>query len=154
MMNALEHRLPPPGLALLIALAMIAVAWFRPPGAVDPVLRYGLAGVLFILAGVFGPTAFGRFRKAKTTASPVAIDQVSSLVTEGIYRYSRNPMYVSVAALLASLAAGLAVPWTALGPVVFVLFITRFQIIPEERVLLAKFGQAYERYRSRVRRWL
>src|ERR1700751_5524442 len=99
-MNFLEHRLPPPVLALLIALAMIAVAWLRPPGAVNPLLRYGLAGILFILAGAFGPTAFARFRKARTTVNPVAIDQASSLVTEHIYRYFRNPMYESLLLLL------------------------------------------------------
>lgn len=153
-MNILEHRLPPPVVALLIALAMIAVAWFRPPGAVDPVIRYGLAGVLVAVAVAFGVPAVVRFRRAGTTSNPVAIDRASVLVTDGIYRYSRNPMYLSVAALLCALAAGLAVPLTALGPLAFVAYITRFQIIPEERVMLAKFGPAYESYRSRVRRWL
>lgn len=153
-MNFLEHRLPPPVLALLITLAMIAVAWFRPPDAVDSTIRYGLAGVLVAASFAFGAPAVVRFRSAGTTLNPVAIDQASVLVTDGIYRYSRNPMYVSWAGLLAGLSAGLAVPWTALGPLVFVAFITRFQIIPEERVMLAKFGPAYESYRSRVRRWL
>ena len=153
-MNILEHRLPPPVLALLIALAMIAVAWFRPPGAVDPIIRYGLAGVMVAAFFAFGVPAVMRFRRAGTTLNPVVIDQASVLVTDGIYRYSRNPMYVSWAALLAGLSAGLAVPLTALGPLVFVAFITRFQIIPEERVMLAKFGPTYESYRLRVRRWL
>jgi protein-S-isoprenylcysteine O-methyltransferase Ste14 len=153
-MNILEHRLPPPVLALLIGLTMIAVAWFRPPGAVDPTIRYGLAGVLVAASFAFGAPAVVRFRSAGTTLNPVAIDRASVLVTDGIYRYSRNPMYLSWAALLAGLSAGLAVPLTALGPLVFVAFITRFQIIPEERVMLAKFGPAYESYRLRVRRWL
>jgi len=59
-MNILEHRLPPPVLALLIALAMIAVAWFRPPGAVDPIIRYGLAGVMVAAFFAFGVPAVMR----------------------------------------------------------------------------------------------
>ena len=141
-------------LALLIALTMIALAWPPPPFAGDPAIRYGPAGVLVAAAVAFGAPAVVRFRRAGTTLNPVAIDGASVLVTEGIYRYSRNPMYVSWALLLAGLSAGLAVPLTALGPLAFVAFITRFQIIPEERAMLAKFGSAYERYRSRVRRWL
>lgn len=153
-MSILEHRLPPPVLALLIALAMLAVAWFRPPGAVDPAIRYGLAGVLVAASIALGAPAVVRFRSAGTTLSPVSIDQASVLVTDGVYRYSRNPMYMSWAVVLAGLSAGLGVPLTALGPLAFVAFITRFQIIPEERAMLARFGPAYESYRSRVRRWL
>ena len=56
--------------------------------------------------------------------------------------------------LLCGLAVFLAAPWALLGPVAFVLYITRFQILPEERVMRAKFGQAYEAYAGSVRRWI
>jgi protein-S-isoprenylcysteine O-methyltransferase Ste14 len=63
-------------------------------------------------------------------------------------------MYVGLAGVLTALAIGLGNPWLLLGPLAFVLFITRFQIIPEERVMAAKFGADYADYKARVRRWL
>jgi protein-S-isoprenylcysteine O-methyltransferase Ste14 len=63
-------------------------------------------------------------------------------------------MYAALTALLIAWTIWLAAPWAALGPVAFVLFITRFQIVPEERALRAKFGRAYEDYAQRVRRWI
>jgi protein-S-isoprenylcysteine O-methyltransferase Ste14 len=94
------------------------------------------------------------FRRAKTTINPVNIGAASSIVTSGVYRYTRNPMYVGLALMLVSWAVHIAVPFTLVGPVVFMLFITRFQIIPEERVLTSKFGGEYRKYQERVRRWL
>jgi len=94
------------------------------------------------------------FRRAKTTINPVQIDAASSVVSNGVFRYTRNPMYVGLTAALTSWAVWLAVPWTLLGPVVFALFIHRFQILPEERVMSARFGREYDEYRLRVRRWM
>jgi protein-S-isoprenylcysteine O-methyltransferase Ste14 len=94
------------------------------------------------------------FRRANTTINPVKIEAASSIVTNGIYRYTRNPMYVGLTLLLAGWAIHIAVPFVLLGPLVFILYITRFQIIPEERVLTSKFGGEYRKYQERVRRWL
>ena len=153
-MNALENKVPPPIVALLIGTVMWAVARLSPlPEGGSPLrlaISYGLAG-LGVLVVALGMLAF---RRAKTTINPVKIEAVSSIVTNGIYRYTRNPMYVGLAVLLAGWAVHIAVPFVFLGPLVFVLFITRFQIIPEERVLTSKFGGEYRKYRERVRRWL
>jgi protein-S-isoprenylcysteine O-methyltransferase Ste14 len=94
------------------------------------------------------------FRKAKTTVSPINPEKASSVVTGGIYSYTRNPMYVGLTAVLVGWAVWLSVPWLFLGPVAFMLFVTRFQIVPEERVMSSKFGRDYDDYRKRVRRWL
>jgi protein-S-isoprenylcysteine O-methyltransferase Ste14 len=75
-------------------------------------------------------------------------------VTGGIFRYTRNPMYVGFTSLLVGWACYLSVPWLLFEPIAFAIFITRFQIIPEERVMSVKFGQDYTDYRQRVRRWL
>ena len=75
-------------------------------------------------------------------------------MTSGIYRITRNPMYVGMTLLLTAWTAGLGSAWLLAGPLLFALFITRFQIVPEERVMQAKFGDAYTRYRQQVRRWL
>jgi protein-S-isoprenylcysteine O-methyltransferase Ste14 len=153
-MSALENKVPPPIVALLIGTAMWAVARLSPLQEGESPLRlvtaYCLAG-LGILVLALGVLAF---RRANTTINPVKIEEASSIVTNGIYRYTRNPMYVGLALLLAGWAVHIAVPFVLLGPVVFILFITRFQIIPEERVLTSKFGGEYRKYQERVRRWL
>lgn len=152
--GALENRLPPPLLVLvtggLMALVML--------GGADPLLpaawRWGLAGAAFAAAGLFGYPAIAAFVRAGTTINPVQIDRASALVTSGVYRITRNPMYVALALLLCAWAAWLGQPLAVIGPIGFVLFIDRFQIVPEERILAARFGAAYDAYRQRVRRWL
>ena len=153
-MQALEHRIAPPFVTLIVAAAMWGASFLSPPLALSSVVRYGLVTAFFAIGGVFGVPAFRAFGRAKTTIDPVHIDRASAIVTTGIYRITRNPMYVGLTSLLLSWAAYLAVPWTLLGPLFFILFITRFQIIPEERAMAAKFGDAYADYKSRARRWL
>jgi protein-S-isoprenylcysteine O-methyltransferase Ste14 len=154
MMNMLENKIPPPIVVLLIGTAMWAVARSSPlPVGQSPLrlaISCGLAGsgVIVLVLGVLA------FRRAKTTINPVNIEAASTVVTGGIYRYTRNPMYVGFALMLAGWAVHIAVPFVLVGPVVFILFITRFQIIPEERVLTSKFGEEYRKYQQRVRRWL
>jgi protein-S-isoprenylcysteine O-methyltransferase Ste14 len=92
--------------------------------------------------------------RAHTTVNPVHVDQASSIVTNGVYRLTRNPMYVGLALLLTAWAIWLAVPWAFAGPALFGLYIYRFQILPEERAMEAKFGAEYLAYKQRVRRWL
>jgi protein-S-isoprenylcysteine O-methyltransferase Ste14 len=107
--------------------------------------------VIGLASGASGVMAFRRHR---TTTNPIRIDAASSLVTGGVYRLTRNPMYLGLALLLSAWAAYLGTPWALLGPLGLVVFLTRFQIIPEERVMLGKFGAAYDAYRRRVRRWI
>jgi protein-S-isoprenylcysteine O-methyltransferase Ste14 len=76
------------------------------------------------------------------------------MVTMGVYGRTRNPMYLGLIFVLTGWTIYLAAPWAILGPVLLVLFTTRFQIVPEERVLTAKFGSEYTDYQARVRRWL
>lgn len=104
-----------------------------------------------LLLNVIPKLAFGR---AGTTVNPLRPDKATALVSSGIYRYSRNPMYVGQALLL--LAWVLYVGhWLGLFAVpLFVLYITRFQIVPEERVLAARFADEYAEFRRRVHRWL
>ena len=153
-MKALEHRVPPPILVVVIA-GLMAFAFITPGPAFLPAgWNWALAAIAFAAAGVFGFPAFAAFGKAKTTINPVQVDQASALVTTGIYRITRNPMYVALALLLCAWAAWLGRLLPLIGPVAFVLFINRFQIAPEERALTAKFGDAYADYRRSVRRWL
>ena len=113
------------------------------------------AAIAFALAGIGTAVAgFVAFRRAKTTVNPLKPETSSSLVTSGVYRLTRNPMYVGLALVLLAWAVFLSCAWALPGPVVFILYMNRFQIGPEERVLSGIFGAAYSAYQAKVRRWL
>ena len=153
-MNKLENRIPPPVLAALVAAAMYAGSLVSEKPVIDSLLRWSLCALTLLIAGLFGSTAFRTFGKANTTIDPVKIERASALVTWGIYRYTRNPMYVALSPILCAWCVWLLSPVLMLGPVFFAVFINRFQILPEERLLASKFGEDYENYKRSVRRWL
>ena len=78
----------------------------------------------------------------------------SSLVIVGVYKLTRNPMYLGLSLVLLGWAVFLWSAWALLGPIVFIAYISRFQIAPEERVLATLFGAEYSAYKAKVRRWL
>lgn len=149
----LELKVPPPVVALVLALLM----WLTPAvaGLVPiPYMARVLGAVVLVCAGLFISIAgVLEFRRVKTTVNPHKASSASSLVIQGVYRYTRNPMYVGFLLTLVAWAVFLANPLAVLWVVVFVLYITRFQIVPEERVLASLFGAEYEAYKRRVRRW-
>ena len=152
-MRALELRVPPPVVALLIGAAMWFVA--RQPSLQWPLVVRLVAFVVIALVGAATALAGDlEFKRARTTINPFKPESSTALVTSGIYRFTRNPMYVGLTLVLLGWAAFLCSAWTLLGPVVFVLYIGRFQIAPEERALSAKFGAAYAEYTAHVRRWV
>ena len=152
--HPLDNRVPPPLVVVLIGMAMAAIAWFTPAIEIGSNVRFVDGGIAIALGALVVVQGARTFWRNKTTINPVDLDNASSLVTSGVFRFSRNPMYVGFTAMLVGWAVCLASPWVLLGPVAFVLFTNRFQIIPEERVMRAKFGQAYDDYRAQVRRWL
>jgi protein-S-isoprenylcysteine O-methyltransferase Ste14 len=152
--SALDNRIPPPLVALISGLSMWAADFVTPSIHILDIVRFALAGTLFVAAALLGPLAVMAFGRASTTVNPIRIENASTLVTSGIYRVSRNPMYASLATFLVMLAVLLSNLWLLTGPLFFIVFTTRFQIIPEERVMLAKFGDAFLQYRQNVRRWL
>jgi protein-S-isoprenylcysteine O-methyltransferase Ste14 len=152
--SALDNRIPPPLVALITGLSMWAADFVTPSILVSDIVRFGVAVALFVAAALLGPLAVMAFGRASTTVNPIRIENASTLVTSGIYRVSRNPMYASLATFLVMLAMLLSNLWLLFGPLFFIVFTTRFQIIPEERVMLAKFGDAFLQYRQNVRRWL
>ncbi|WP_220771211.1 isoprenylcysteine carboxylmethyltransferase family protein [Shewanella sp. MBTL60-007] len=105
-------------------------------------------GVLCAIAGVIS------FNRAKTTVHPLKPETASALVTSGIYRFSRNPMYLGMALALCAWACYLASMWSVVGIVGFILYMQRFQIAPEERALEVIFGQTFIDYKKRVRPWI
>ena len=94
------------------------------------------------------------FKNEKTTVDPMNPSKSNSLVVKGIYKYSRNPMYLSFYLWLLALSLYLGSPLAIVLSVFFVLYINIFQIHPEERALIKKFGKSYEDYTKSVRRWI
>jgi len=153
-MNALELKIPPPVVAFLLALAMSAVSRVTLTFEADGPVRIAVAVSLALVGGAFSVAGMTAFRRVKTTMNPMKPEAASSLVTSGIYGVTRNPMYVGLLFVFVGWAAFLCAPWTLAGPVVFVIYMTRFQIGSEEEALMAAFPEAYASYKARVRRWL
>ena len=130
------------------------VASIGPALAVSPALRYAAAAVLVAAGLAFDLLGLLAFRASQTTINPLKPQRASALVTGSVYRITRNPMYVGMCILLSAWAVYLTALLPFAGPVIFVLYITRFQIQPEERVLSHLFGEQYAEYTTRVRRWL
>ena len=152
--HPLELKVPPPVVALLVAVIMWGVSSFTPLMALPVVLRYVVAGTLAPLGVGIVVAGLLTFRFAKTTIHPQRPEDATVLVSTGLYRVTRNPMYLGLLLILCAWALWRSAPWGLLGPAAFALYIHRFQIVPEERVLSAKFGSAYEQYTAQVRRWV
>ncbi|TNF62161.1 MAG: isoprenylcysteine carboxylmethyltransferase family protein [Burkholderiales bacterium] len=153
-MGKLENLIPPPVVAALVAALMwwlsgLPPAWPWPAGE-----RTALVLALVALGLAFDLSGLLVFLRQRTTINPLRPHRASSLATAGVYRITRNPMYVGLCCLLLAWAVHLWSPWALAGPLLFVAYITRFQIVPEERALEALFGEQYRAYRARVRRWL
>jgi protein-S-isoprenylcysteine O-methyltransferase Ste14 len=153
-MHTLELKVPPPAVAVLVAGTMWASAMALPAIESPELIRrtaaalIALTGVTFSIAGVIS------IRRARTTINPTKPETTTSLVCSGIYRITRNPMYLGLFFILVAWAVFLSSAWALLGPIAFVLYIGRFQIAPEERVLAGLFGADYAAYQTKVRRWL
>jgi protein-S-isoprenylcysteine O-methyltransferase Ste14 len=153
-MKALELRVPPLLVVAIAAGGMWGLSRRAAPLAIHTEVRILLAGALLMLG--IGACAAGllAFRRARTTVNPLEPQRASTLVVSGIYQVSRNPMYLGFALMLLAWTVWLAVPLTLLGVAGFVVYITRFQIVPEERALTERFGADFDDYRQRVRAWI
>ena len=153
-MKTLELKIPPPIIAIFTATAMRFAKDFAPSIDLTLSARLVAAGIVLFIAGYFGIAGTIAFRRAKTTVNPLKPENSSSLVTSGVYRLTRNPMYVSFALILVAWMLYLSSIALIAGPLLFALYITRFQIQPEERILQGIFGDAFTAYMLRTRRWL
>ena len=153
-MNSLELKIPPVVVGAVIALLMWLLARSFPAFAftVEP-MPIAAAGVALAGVAITGLAALS-FRKAHTTVNPMKPSSTSSLVTSGIYRYTRNPMYLGFFLALIAWGLYLSNVLALLVLTAFILYMNRFQIEPEERALTVLFGQEFVQYTSRVRRWL
>jgi len=150
-LKALELKVPPPIVAIAAGWLMWVLAGGAPAGAGD---RAGLAIGLAVLGACLDIAGLVAFRRARTTMNPLRPQASTALVRGGIYRFTRNPMYVGLLTILLAWAAYLGSLAALAGLPAFVLYIDRFQIRPEERILAGLFGDEFAAYCRAVRRWL
>jgi protein-S-isoprenylcysteine O-methyltransferase Ste14 len=154
--NAHDHpqihkKIHPPVVALFYILAGFGLGYFLPLAPASSIahnLGFGLTCMGFLL----GLAAFIEFRKARTTLDPHG--SVTQVVTSGIYRFTRNPIYLGFLLIVIGLPLYSGFYWGILMAPLFVITMNRLVIEREEAYLGGKFGEAYINYKSRVRRWL
>ena len=147
-------KVPPP----IVGLVSAAIAWLVNvifPSLVVHSSLFRYVAVIFLIIGLLVElVAVYLFIKSRTTVNPMRPDRSRHLVTQGLYRWTRNPMYLGMLMLLLGFVLWQGSPLAIIGPVFFVSYLTIFQIQPEEQILLELFGDEYSEYKRRVRRWL
>ncbi len=153
-MKALELKIPPPIYALSIALLMWSLNKYIPiMHFIGPPWNNTGLGII-IIAGIFDLWSLFLFFKKHTTFNPMKPEATTGLVITGLYKISRNPMYVGMLIMLFGFAVWLGSVTPFLVLPLFYFVITAMQIKPEERFLFEKFGTEYQTYKDSVRRWL
>ena len=150
----MKLKIPPPIYFALTALVMWLIARntnfmeFAFPGQAFLALLLAVGGI------AVGAMALAHFSKAKTTFHPTDPEKTTVIVDSGVYAISRNPMYLGLAMGLAGIAIYFGAPLNMVPLIVFIWIITEMQIKPEEDILRKNFGEPYEAYCRRVRRWI
>lgn len=153
-MHSLELKVPPVALSLILMGLAAGTDQLAPAARVAVPHARWLAAGLALAGAVIAVLGVISFRRARTTVNPLQPESASTLVVTGIYRMTRNPMYLGLLLGLLGWSVLLRNSATLAFPALFVVYMNRFQILPEERALSARFGSAFAAYRSRVRRWL
>ncbi|BDR13819.1 isoprenylcysteine carboxylmethyltransferase family protein [Vibrio sp. STUT-A11] len=153
-MRKLELRVPPVAVFLLVVLLMYWLKGLTPNFMITVPFVEFVVAILTLLSGFIGIAGLYEFRKLKTTVNPVKPEFATTVVSTGVFAYTRNPMYVAL--LLLIIALGLW--WQHLSVILcgalFISYMNRYQIKPEEHVLERLFGEDYLKYKNRVRRWV
>ncbi|MGS2717873.1 methyltransferase family protein [Eionea flava] len=149
-----KKYLPPLALVILIATAMKAMAWLTPWLSFPNMTTSIIAGLFFLFGSIPVINAIGLLIHTKTTVNPTSPQNTSTLVTYGIYRYSRNPMYLSFLLLLIGWSFWLSNIITLLGVVLVYWHLDRHQIPFEERALNKRFNESFKHYCQQTKRWL
>lgn len=153
-MKFLKLKIPPPVYAIFIAVIMWLLHKYFPLLQLfnEPYNKIGIG--LIVFAVCLDVWSLFLFMKRQTTPNPMKPENTSELVGNGLYKISRNPMYVGLLIILTGFAIwmGSLMPFFMLP--VFYFVVTEMQIKPEEKILEVKFGKVYLDYKKKVRRWL
>ena len=147
-----DVKIHPPVLTLIHIAIAYAAKWAIPIQFVVPDILRNIGFALVVAGFVLAIAAFVELSKARTTVDPHG--SVSSIVSSGIYRFTRNPIYLGFVLILIGFPLNSGTWWGLLLAPVFIFFMNRLVIEREEAYLEKKFGEGYTGYKSRVRRWL
>ena len=148
----METKIPPPVVTLIFGFAIYLSRKIFPEIEIQYASFFGM--FLLLLGFFILISAVKLFRNDKTTVNPLSPEQATKLVTNGIFKLSRNPMYLGMAVILASVAVFFNIIGGIISMALFCLYITKFQIIPEEKAMKELFAQDFEQYMQATRRWI
>jgi len=148
----METKIPPPIVTLVFSLS---IYFYREMFQAFEARYSFYLGIFLLFLGLFILISAVRlFRKDKTTVNPLSPEQATKLVTDGIFKYSRNPMYLGMAFVLGSIAVFFNLIGGIILIALFCAYITKFQIIPEERAMRDLFSDDFDKYTKVTRRWI
>ena len=148
----LENKIPPPIIALVVGIIISASS-----AIIKPFNIYGIEFVaIVIMAGSFLIIilSINKFKKENTTINPMDLTQTIKLVVTGTFALSRNPMYLGLAGILIGVTLFLKAWLGFIAIPIFIMYINKYQIAPEEKILTEKFKDDYISYCSTVKRWI
>ena len=153
-MSYLENKIPPPAVLIVCLVLMWLISRETTSLEIDSEIKLLTSSFMFLLGVSIAVAGIVSFRKAKTTVNPLKPEEASHLVVAGIFKYTRNPMYLGMLCVAIGMVIKLANLWAAVMVLVFFFYISRYQITPEERAMQKLFGDQFSDYTKRVRRWL
>ena len=148
----METKIPPPLVTLIFGLSIYFSRELFPTIEIKYSFYVGI--FLLLLGFLILISAVRLFRIDQTTVNPLSPRQATKLVTEGIFKFSRNPMYLGMACVLASLAMFFNIIGGIVCIALFCVYITKFQIVPEEKAMLDLFSEDFNQYKQTTRRWI
>lgn len=151
--SSIKIKIPPPIVTLVFAFLMFLIAYsvkLNVPIFGKAILLSfgGLVSALLLLPALI------QFYRSKTTVNPLKPETAKFLVVSGVYKYSRNPMYLGMATLLLTWGLYLGNPLNLILFFAYILYMNRFQIMYEEVALQKIFGEDFSNYKNKVRRWI
>jgi protein-S-isoprenylcysteine O-methyltransferase Ste14 len=152
--HPLALRIPPLALTFVTGLGAWLCAHAIPALRIETPFQLPLAVTFIVLGSGIGLLGVTAFHQARTTVNPTQPGAAAALVVSGVYRFTRNPMYLGFLCFLLGELAWLGSPVALIAAPAFVIYLNRFQIVPEECALRARFGEAFNTYTTRVPRWL
>ena len=148
----MSNKIPPPIVTLFFGLCIYLSRPYFPEFSFS--ILNSLSTISFVLGITVFATAVSSFKRQNTTVNPISIEKASSLVVNGVFKYSRNPMYLGMLFILLGLTFKFNLIGGLLFTSLFMIFISIFQIKPEEAAMEKLFDQEWRDYIKNVRRWL